>query len=342
MILKNADDKSQQLRQLEEMLTTADPSFRQRIEHEIRVLRAGIKGEKESAYEIDFHFKNSKSTVVIHDLRLEVNDRIAQIDHLVIQRFHRFYVLETKHFAHGLKINECGEFLRWNDWRKVYEGMPSPVEQNNKHAAVLRDALSQVGMKRPAAVVSFVLVSPSARIDRGAARDVPEVVKADQFFKAYDADLDASIETAGIKNFGTLARVAFGATAEEIGRKLIAMHRPITVDYSSRFAAPNKTAFSRRASDRVASSVQAPVSVRIGAARAESAPKCKACSSADLKVEYGQYGYYFKCQKCSSNTAIKIGCGIDGHKERIRKRGNQFFRECSGCGSSSVFFENVR
>lgn len=340
MILKNADDKSSQIAQLEEMLKTSDPTLRQRIEHELRIVRAGIKGEKESAYEIDFYFRNNKRVVVLHDLRIELNDRVAQIDHLVINPFHRFYVLETKHFAHGLKINEHGEFLRWNDWRKTYEGMPSPVEQNAKHVRVLKDALQEVGMKRPAAILPFVLVSPSARIDRAPGVQAPEVVKADQFLKAYEADLDTFDKDVG-GLFGGVARALFGSSAEEIGTKLVEMHRPINIDYEARFLGPNKTAFQRRSSDQVAPARPERHGMSPKAEGRAQGPKCKACSSTELTVEYGKFGYYFKCQNCIANTAIKIGCGVDGHKERIRKQGTQFFRECSQCGSSSLFFENA-
>lgn len=57
-------------------------------------------------------------------------------------------------------------------------------------------------------------------------------------------------------------------------------------------------------------------------------------------MQYGKYGYYFKCADCDGNTPIKIGCGHDGHKERIRKDGVKFFRECEQCKTSSLYFVN--
>lgn len=65
------------------------------------MMRADIKGENEAAYEIDFHFKNHKNYIVLHDLRLEVNGRAAQIDHILLDRTLVAYVLETKHFNGG-------------------------------------------------------------------------------------------------------------------------------------------------------------------------------------------------------------------------------------------------
>ena len=40
--------------------------------------KSWIKGESESAYLIDFHFAASLNWAVIHDLRVEHNDRVAQ------------------------------------------------------------------------------------------------------------------------------------------------------------------------------------------------------------------------------------------------------------------------
>ncbi|NTV47823.1 MAG: NERD domain-containing protein, partial [Chlorobiales bacterium] len=44
--------------------------------------------------------KNSKNWAVIHDLRLEHENQVAQIDHLMINRSFDFYVLESKNYAY--------------------------------------------------------------------------------------------------------------------------------------------------------------------------------------------------------------------------------------------------
>src|SRR3546814_3644929 len=54
------------------------------------------------------------------------------------------YVLEHKHFHAGIKITEDGEFLRWNNYQKTYEGMASPLEQNERHIQVLKDVMAQI------------------------------------------------------------------------------------------------------------------------------------------------------------------------------------------------------
>jgi len=67
---------------------------------------------------------------------------------------------------------------------------------------------------------------------------------------------------------------------------------------------------------------------------------CRSCGGAALSIVWGKYGYYFKCGDCSGNTPFSVGCGGADHKERIRKDGRRFYRECADCGTSSLYFTN--
>ena len=333
MIIKNADNKDSAIATLLSLQAKADPSQKKRIEDELRMMRAGIKGEQESAYHIDFLLDKSEYTAVIHDLRLEIGGRVAQIDHLLIHRTHRFYVLETKSFSHGLKINEHGEFLRWNDWKKSFEGMPSPIEQNKRHVAVLGEILERLGYKNPA-IESFILVSPNARIDRPGGNSFPEVVKADQFLTAFEKNLSAGLSSVG-SLIGAVSRMAFGDSPEVIGKKLVRLHRSIAVDYEGKFGMQNTPQANAKPAVSAPASTPQPLK---NVAKASHA--CKSCGGANLSVEYGKFGYYFKCGDCDGNTKISLDCGVAGHKERVRKDKLNFYRECAQCGSSAVFYTN--
>jgi hypothetical protein len=83
MILKEADAKSVHLTELTSLLSNpgVPPDKQALIDRELKFMRAGMKGESESAYDIDFYSGAHKNRVVIHDLRLEHNGRAAQIDH---------------------------------------------------------------------------------------------------------------------------------------------------------------------------------------------------------------------------------------------------------------------
>ncbi|MDD5391070.1 MAG: nuclease-related domain-containing protein [Gallionellaceae bacterium] len=86
MILKPFRSKDGVVAELEALLASAPAPIKPKIEQEIRLVRAGNKGEQESAYFIDFENAAHKNRVVLHDLRFEVNGRVAQIDHLMINR----------------------------------------------------------------------------------------------------------------------------------------------------------------------------------------------------------------------------------------------------------------
>jgi hypothetical protein len=345
MIVKNADDKGAALATLESLHTRADSKKQRFIEDELRMMRAGIKGEQESAYHIDFDFGDSQITSVIHDLRLEWGGRVAQIDHLVIHRTHKFYVLETKSFAHGLKITDEGEFLRWNDWKKTYEGMASPIEQNRRHAEVLRDVLIRLGYPN-LEIESFVLISATARIDRPKLYPCPEVVKVDQFTTAFKKRFLDSMNSVG-GMLGGLSKALFGDSADVIAKNLVRLHKPLIVDYEAKFGMRESAAVageSRRpeivGAPEVLVRTEAQTAAAVVTERAPEIPSCKACLSSHLTIEYGKFGYYFKCKACEANTALRIGCGIPGHKEKIRKSKLTFYRECEQCASSTVFYMN--
>jgi hypothetical protein len=133
MLIKRFDDHSDELAQLELLAKSGSGDTAKRAAKDLAIRKAGVKGETESAYLLDFHFADSPNWALIHDLRLEHNGRVAQIDHLLINRWMECYVLETKHFNAGIKITEDGEFLRWNDYKHYFEGMPSPLLQNERH-----------------------------------------------------------------------------------------------------------------------------------------------------------------------------------------------------------------
>jgi len=343
MVIKNADNKQPNIELLENLRNRPDATGgqQQAIDREIKLLRAGTKGETDSAYLIDFDFKSSKMTAVIHDLRIEINGRVAQIDHLLIHRTLTVFVLETKHFNSGMKITDEGEFLRWNDYKKVYEGMPSPLAQNDRHIEVLKDAFgvidmpTRLGIRLTPSFESYVLASASARIDRSKKFDSSRIIKADVLLKTIEKQWD---NESLLDTLGSMGKFVSTETIEAIGRQLCSLHRPIAVNYAAKFGfsdsppAPPATHAPTPSTD--SAEIVAPVREK------PAGLACRQCGSDKICVQHGKFGYYFKCSAGDGNTPIKIGCEVDGHKERIRKEGRKFFRECPGCKSSSLFFEN--
>ena len=137
MIIKESDDKARDIELLTALLShpKANPETRSLIEREIRNMRAGQKGEKDAAYELDFYLRTSKNWAIIHDLRIEHNGRVAQIDHILINRLMDIWVLESKRFVEGIAVNDRGECAMF--WKGRPQGIASPYEQNQKHILVL-------------------------------------------------------------------------------------------------------------------------------------------------------------------------------------------------------------
>lgn len=341
MLIKTADDQSTELRLLEQRAEGNGPDAK-RATKELRIRKAGLRGERDSAYLIDFDYAGSPNWAVIHDLRIEHGSRTAQIDHLLINRWMDVYVLETKHFHAGIKITEDGEFLRWNNYRNTYEGMASPLEQNERHIQVLKDVMAQIelptrlGVRIPPTFQSFVLVGPEAKIYRPRRFDASRVVKADQLKKAIWRDFDKENPLAGLLR--TAAKIVSGETIEFVARQLAALHRPKTATSAVKPApSPVPAAPTRGRATRIEPTFSAPAS---NPAPTATGPVCKDCSGHAGTILYGKFGYYFKCDGCGKNTAIRFNCQ-PGHQPRLRKDRDRFYRECADCGSSELFHRNT-
>ena len=204
-------------------------------------MRAGIRGERDAAYEIEFHLGKNPNRMTIHDLRLEVDGRVAQIDHLIIDRLLAIWVCESKHFAEGVAINDHGEWTAFYGRPATASPHPSSRTASTSRSSIdvfakgVTELPGGSGVTIKPQLRSLVLVSNSARITRpksAAARariaGLESVIKVDQLMKALNAELDAC-------SLHQLARAVGAETIERIGRNLVALHRPPTFDWSGRY-----------------------------------------------------------------------------------------------------------
>lgn len=345
MLIKEADDQSSRLQELEQLAVGTGAQAKRAVD-ELRRRRAGIRGERDSAYLINFDYAQSPNWAVIHDLRLEHAGRVAQIDHLLINRWMDVYVLETKHFHAGTKITEEGEFLRWNNFRRTYEGMASPLEQNERHIQVLKDVMAgielptRLGVRIPPAFQTFVLVGPDARIDRPRKFDTTRVVKADQLKKAIWRDIDNENGLIGMVRFA--AKIVSSETVEFVARQLADLHQPLS-PLSAPVATPGAVAEADRRgpATKRARRIEPTLGPKPhpGPQGQAAGPECKECRGRLGVILYGRYGYYFQCGRCETTTAIRFSCK-PGHKPRLRKQKESFYRDCEQCGSSDLFHTN--
>jgi hypothetical protein len=245
-VLKVADSKEPQIAALTRLLERPDldPRTQKRIHDEIWAIRVGIQGEREAAYEIDFHYADSDGHMVIHDLRLEFAGRVAQIDHLVMNRILDVWVCETKAFSEGVKIDDYGEWYRYGG-RRAY-GMPSPVKQNAHHVAILQGIFAKGEIALPRRIVTIrptifpvILISNNARIDRPkrkrggeAIEGLDTVIKIERFVETIERSVDAR------NPVPVIAKLVGKATVRNVANQLVALHRPGTFDWTAKFGLP--------------------------------------------------------------------------------------------------------
>jgi hypothetical protein len=308
--IKSADDKQPQIDALEALLLRpdVDGTTRRLIDQEIRMIRAGVTGERDAAYEIEFHLGANKNQMTLHDLRIECDGRVAQIDHLIINRLLDIWVCESKHFAEGVAINEHGEWVAFYGHRP--QGIPSPVEQNRRHIAVLSDVFSKglvplprrLGLTIKPQMNSLILVSNGARISRPRGRaavsveGLETVIKVDQLWPT----LERAWDKHGVGVFG---KVISQETVETLARRLAALHMPVSVDWAARFGLSPEPRRAHPVASTHPAANPSPTAVRGPAAGQR--PVCATCGRrvSDAVIAYCQahperFGDAIYCMDC--------------------------------------------
>jgi len=241
---------------------------------------------------IDFHAASSKRWAVIHDLRLEHRDRVAQIDHLIINRFFDIYILETKNFSYGVKITETGEFLV--NYNNKYFAIESPIEQNERHRLVLEKIIEQydvmpkrLGLTIVPTYRPYVLVSPKSRVIRPSKEkfDTSMVIKADTLRTAIDKEVE---KMSALSVLTTASKLSSFETVVEAAKRLASLHKPMKMDYRKRFGIedkPHQLDQPESAKRNYCFKCKKPVTEKV-------ANYC-----ADFKKKFGGKTYCFNCQK---------------------------------------------
>ncbi|SCZ77507.1 NERD domain-containing protein [Pseudobutyrivibrio xylanivorans] len=148
VILKDSCDSKEYLSKLQELRKTVpdDSEAAEKIDKEIVIVNAGIKGEANVLYELE---NSDMDLVILRDLYIETNDgRSAQIDYFVISK-HAAVIIECKNLFGNIEINNKGDFIRSFDYkgRKYKEGIYSPITQNERHLAVYKECWKECTSK---------------------------------------------------------------------------------------------------------------------------------------------------------------------------------------------------
>lgn len=269
MILKEQDDRWRDVELLQRALRqpNCDPRLKGRIEDEIRKIKAGDRGERMAAHVLDTHYGKSENWVLLHDLRVEHDGEVAQIDHLLISRCLDFWLLESKNFANGVKINQHGEFLTFFEGRP--RGVDSPIEQGRRHMRIMQRLLdagalplpTRLGITLKPKLRTLVLISGgSIGRPKLPIPGIETVVRSDQA-----ATLIQQMDAKG--NPLDLARLVGTKRLHELGQSLAALHRPIQFDWNRRLGLSPQPKPAERKAILVATCDNCGVDISVGVVR---------------------------------------------------------------------------
>ncbi|WP_156256984.1 nuclease-related domain-containing protein [Sandarakinorhabdus oryzae] len=238
MILKHREDRSTSIATLEQLMAhpAATRHDIERLRQQIDAIIKGDMSENKAAIELETHWGHSANHVIIHDLRIELDGLVAQIDHLLINRLLDVWVLESKRLGGGIKVQDNGECLTFSNGRYPV-AIDSPIEQNRRHVKMLERLFDsgavplprRMGLTLKPRLRSLVLIA-EGRISRPS-KPVPGIeslVRTDQMF----AHIQRGVENG---NPFDLAKLVSADTVKALGEQLVAMHRPIEFDWERRF-----------------------------------------------------------------------------------------------------------
>ncbi|WDL95805.1 NERD domain-containing protein [Alicyclobacillus sp. ALC3] len=312
-----ADQRSVQ--EMQKLLDVLPSSHKKRalIESDLFKMLSGESGEKSVAYQLDFWFRNAPDVAVANNVRLEFNDRSAQIDHIVAVPA-GLLVLESKSLPDQVHIDEDGNWYRVKRHKHgeelQREGMFSPVEQNRRHMAVLEDILSAQNFA-PKPKLASVIVFPNPKV-------VITGVKPAGATLARIDTLQALIERSRSRSDADSA-----VDASHLLDVLLSFHRPITIDVYERYHIdPTETK---------------PMNERVLVDPATEAYICAFCST-QMAVQKTRHGIAWGCGRypqCKNMVPASIVAQV-GNDFVARYNKEHFWtsraRRCPNCGGKMV------
>jgi hypothetical protein len=336
----------------------------EQLESRDRFEQAGYRAESQLAFYLKREFKDDPQFLIFNNLRLSKSGDTCQIDHLVLHRY-GIIIIESKSVTTRIAVNELGEWKRWfnNDW----QGMPSPILQAQRQGKFLKDYLEdnvgillnknilgkQVHFTRMPIDV-LVAVSDSGIINRPKNDKLEKVCKADQIsdktreiaanYRKKDSLLNLSLEIIYEFNKNEIQRISQFLLSHHQAIKpstsTIAQHNQSHV---SPISPIKNTVISHNNKPKPADSVFKPIKTvkEVAKPTASNIPQntCPHCHSKNLSILYVR-SYFFKCNDCGKNTAIKNICPTCGDREKTRKQGLAFFTECEKCNTSRLLHMN--
>jgi hypothetical protein len=234
VLLKEIDKrKEEDIQCLKKKLELSDNEKQKYIiRQELKKLESGLKGEKETAYFIDFNLKDSENYMVLHDLRFEIDGLTAQIDHLLINKVIGIILIETKNTQAEVNINDDGTMLYSYANNKSYN-LPNPLAQSHRHALVIGEILKKYNMEID--IMSYVVFLPDVKIKN---KILPKkFCRADTFIEYIRNEFKRS----PLRILSSVAKMVTNKipstkNLENIGNILLSEHKPVLIDYDKKYS----------------------------------------------------------------------------------------------------------
>lgn len=323
MLFKDIDSKKDEITQLKNLLKQSNnPKQQNLIKADLTKIENGYKAEKDNAYYLNFAFKDNPHHVLLHDIRIEHEGKVAQIDHIIINRY-GIEILESKSFTGELTIKGDGSLNV--TYGKKTQTFPNPIEQNNRHAQILSDFI-KANMELASnhklfgiPISSTVLINPKTTLSNDTLPKGFE--RADSFSTNRNKSIDNMSTIEVFKTLGTIMKID---RVKEIASFLVQQHKPKSYDYAKKY--PIKKESTVQPIQSVIQEIPSKL--------------CSKCKSPNMEIRYGKYSYYFKCLSCDGNTSIKLTCTNKDCKPKLRKSKLNFYHVCEVCDKNELFFTN--
>lgn len=235
IFLKEDSDTEEYISRLKELQEKATGNLKEKIDLEIKLATIGQVGEKNIAFEL----KNSELPMyILHDIHLEIEDLSAQIDYIIVTR-KVVIVIECKNLIGNITVDKDGNFIRDYQlgYRKIREGIYSPITQNLRHLAVLKQITKSTKSNILLKIMFdkyfdenyksvVVLANPKTILnDRYAKKDIKDmIIRADQLNK-YIKDINGKSTNPPSSD----------PDMERIASRILSFHTPSKSDYTKKY-----------------------------------------------------------------------------------------------------------
>ncbi len=291
--------------------------------------KAGQKQEQDVAFFLRRAFKGHKQVYVINDFKFTHNDETAQIDHLIVYTY-GFVLIESKSIKGDVKVNDLGEWTR--SLNSKWAGMASPIKQVELQQKLLREMLHAnresilgklLGIKQQSFGMrcwdNVCAVSSSAVIDRESMpNDVSKQLVKSEFL------VDKLSEIMKLKTYSITKLNPFDTRPDFNDDELKSITSFLMAQLGDKGIVGT-----------VVKQEVAPTPIKVEAS-ADIILQCKSCGEkSDYSTQHGRYGYFIKCNKCETNTSMKIPCiSCTSKQTKVYKKKKTYTLNCSDCEQS--------